>query len=501
MRNRGTLAGGAALAVLLASAGAVQAAPTKVKPGFNIFSAQQDVEIGQQSAVQAERQLPILNDRNVESYVNRLVDELAPGAPGPKFEYRAKVVNASDINAFALPGGYLYVNRGLIDAARTEGELAGVVAHEMAHIGLRHGTHNASKAYATQAGLGVLGAVLSRGKPQSTAQIINIVGGLGLNAVFLKYSRDAETQADVAGAQMLARAGYDPLEMATFFDLLQQQKGGKQGGGAAQFFSDHPAPANRAARIRQEAQLIGAPQGTRRASGELQTVKTALRSAGPARSMQQIAQGQGRGQAPNSRRAPARGTAVRVAQPSSQFTSFQQRNDFFTIQHPENWRAYESQNGFGVTIVPEGGVVDAGDGQESIVYGVIVNHYDPFGEQNTNGNRAPRGGVRGGGSLDDATWDVVEQVRQSNTHLQPMSRALRRETVDGAEARSVVLSGRSPVTGQDERVTIFTRQLQDDHTLYSVFVAPAQDYAALSQTFSRMMQSLRVNDEAAHRID
>jgi beta-barrel assembly-enhancing protease len=154
---------------------AVAGAQTQVKPGFNLFSVQQDVEIGKQSAVEAERQLPILKDSSVEDYVNDLVERLGAVAPGHKFPYQGKVVNATDINAFALPGGYLYVNRGLIETARTEGELAGVVAHEIAHIALRHGTHNASKAYATQAGIGVLGGILTRGKTQSTAQIINII--------------------------------------------------------------------------------------------------------------------------------------------------------------------------------------------------------------------------------------------------------------------------------------------------------------------------------------
>src|SRR5262245_64980364 len=110
MRNRRTVLGGAALSVLLASA-APALAQTQVKPGFNIFSAQQDIEIGRQSAAQAERQLPILRDGRVEDYVDRIVADLAPYAPGPKFPYQAKVVNATDVNAFALPGGYLYVNR------------------------------------------------------------------------------------------------------------------------------------------------------------------------------------------------------------------------------------------------------------------------------------------------------------------------------------------------------------------------------------------------------
>jgi predicted Zn-dependent protease len=263
---------GAAIAVcaLLAPSAALAHDTSQLKPGFNVFSVQQDVEIGRQSAVEAERQLPLLNDRYAEQYVNQLVSTLAAAAPGTRFPYQARVVNSTEINAFALPGGYMYVNRGLIQAARTEGELVGVLAHEMAHVVLRHGTHNASRAYVAQAGLGVIGQVLSGGR-RGSSQAINVIGGLGLNALFLKYSRDAESQADSMGAQIMARAGYDPMEMANFFDLLRQQERSDPGG-VAKFFSDHPAPADRAQHIRSEAAAVRRPRDT----GELRQVQAEL---------------------------------------------------------------------------------------------------------------------------------------------------------------------------------------------------------------------------------
>jgi Zn-dependent protease with chaperone function len=457
-------------------------AQTEVKPGFNLFSVQQDIEIGQQSAQQAERQLPILNDRHANGYLDDIVERLGAVAPGHRFPYQAKWVNATEINAFALPGGYLYVNRGLLDAARTEGEFAGVVAHEMAHIALRHGTHNASKAYATQAGLGVLGGILGRGQTRSTAQIINVIGGLGLNAVFLKYSRDAETQADIVGAQMLARAGYDPMEMANFFETLRRQKD-RDPSRLEQFISSHPAPANRSARVQQEARLLGAPAASRE-SGDFQRIQAALRGM-PAGGSTRTAMGT---RTPSRRRTASGPVRVQVEPPSTRFTRFRQRSDFFELEHPDNWRAYEADNGFGVTIVPEGGVVDTGDGNQGIVYGVIVNHYDPF----------ESGSVRSA-TLDSAVADITNMVQQSNTHLRASGRA-RREVIDGQEARSVVLSGRSPLTGQEERVTVLARQLGDDHILYSLFIAPGRDYPMLSRTFEQIMDSLRVNDRAAHGV-
>src|SRR5947209_14013412 len=284
----------AALCVIALPAGLL-AQPTQVKPGFNIFSEQQDVEIGRQSAAEAERQLPLLNDRRVEGYATEIIRRLAAAAPGAKYPYQLRVVNASDINAFSLPGGYMYVNRGLIEAARSEPELAGVLAHEMAHVGLRHGTHQASKAYMTQAGIGILGGLLGRGGNPS--QVFQVIGGLGLNALFLKFSRDMEYQADTVGAQIMARSGYDPRAMADFFQVLRNEQRSNPSR-LAQFFSDHPAPADREARIRQEAQRIGAVRTSQEVGGFAQ-VQADLRGMGRAPSMQDIA----RGQVPRNRRA------------------------------------------------------------------------------------------------------------------------------------------------------------------------------------------------------
>src|SRR5688500_18064001 len=191
---------GRRVAGALLSATLVSAAPAAA---VNLFTVQQDVQAGRQAASQVERQMPMLRDAQVTSYVNAIVRRLAAQAPGPEFAYRAKVVNSAEINAFALPGGYVYVNRGLISAVRNEAELAGVLAHEIAHVAERHGTEQATKAYGAQAGLGLLSQVLG-GKDKRLGIGEQIVGSLGLNAVFMKFSRNAENEADRVGAQMMA---------------------------------------------------------------------------------------------------------------------------------------------------------------------------------------------------------------------------------------------------------------------------------------------------------
>jgi beta-barrel assembly-enhancing protease len=230
---------------LTCGVGLVSAPPAQA---INLFSVRQDAEIGRQAAADAERQLPMVRDAYVERYVNAIVDRLAEAAPGPKFDYRARVVNAADINAFSLPGGFIYVNRGLIEAVRSEGELAGVLAHEMAHVAQRHGTSQVTKAYGAQLGVGLLAGVLG-GRDHRLGMGEQVAGSLGLNALFMKFSRNAENEADRVGAQMMARAGYDPLAMASFFDVLAAEQR-RNPGSVEQFFSSHPSPRDRAANIR-----------------------------------------------------------------------------------------------------------------------------------------------------------------------------------------------------------------------------------------------------------
>jgi len=214
------------------------------KPGFNIFSPQQDYEIGRQSAAAVNRQLRTYTDARV----SRIGKRLAAQAPGTRYPYTFRVVDNNAINAFALPGGYVYVNRGALQAARNENEIAAVIAHEIAHVALRHGTNQASKAYLARTGLGLVGGLLGGRGNSGLGQMMGVVGGFGLNTLFLKHSRTAEQQADSLGMQMLRRAGYDPRGMISFLQSIQRHSGGR----SVEFLSSHPNPSNRIARLERE---------------------------------------------------------------------------------------------------------------------------------------------------------------------------------------------------------------------------------------------------------
>ena len=235
-------------------------ARTPVKPGWNLFTPEQDIQIGQQASARIGRQVPLLNDPRVDDYLDALGKRLASYAPGYKFPYQYRCVNDENINAFALPGGFIYINRGVIEAADDEAQLAGVMAHETSHVALRHGTNQVSKAEAWRIPLGLLGAAGGLGG------LIGQVGaGFTLNSIILKYSRDDETQADVLGTQILYDSGYDPRALAQFFEKIEAESKGKE---PAQFFSDHPNPGNRIGRIDEEVDKLGGPEPNYRSDSD-----------------------------------------------------------------------------------------------------------------------------------------------------------------------------------------------------------------------------------------
>src|SRR5438045_1545559 len=221
--------------------------PTQFHPGFNLFSKQQDVQLGQENAAQVRKQLPVIKDPVLSDYVTRVGNRLVSSREAQEsgFPFTFEVVADPTINAFALPGGPMFINTGLLKAVDNEAQLAGVMGHEMSHVILRHGTNQASKSKLIELPA-VLGSQVAGGS--LVGQLTQLGIGLGANSVLLKFSRSAESQADLMGSHLMAESGYDPMQMAKFFQKLEAD-GGARG---PQFFSDHPNPGNRQAAIQQE---------------------------------------------------------------------------------------------------------------------------------------------------------------------------------------------------------------------------------------------------------
>jgi len=250
------------IALLLVSAVPLWAqGPHQFRPGFNLFSKQQDVQLGEEAAAQVRKEKTIVNDPVLSAYVNRVGKRLAASQEAQQsgFPFTFEVVADPTINAFALPGGHMFIHTGLLKAVDNEAQLAGVMGHEMSHVILRHGTNQASKANLIE--LPAALAAQMAGNKTMMGQLAQLGIGLGAGSVLLKFSRNAESQADLTGSHIMAEAGYDPMEMAHFFNKLSSlgnNPGKGFAGSVAQFMSDHPNPDNREKAIDQEARVLPA---------------------------------------------------------------------------------------------------------------------------------------------------------------------------------------------------------------------------------------------------
>jgi Zn-dependent protease with chaperone function len=442
-------------------------AQTQIKYHSNKYSVQDDIKLGRQAAQEAESQFPLLRDEEVRGYVERVGRRLVNSIPSqfqhPEFQYYFKVVNARDINAFALPGGPMYVNRGMIEAARSEGEMAGVMAHEISHVALRHGTAQASKGqkYGVLAGIaGIAGTILGGPGVGQLAQAPFAV-------YILKFSREYETEADILGAQIMAQAGYDPRDLANMFRTIEQQGGG--GGG---FLSDHPSPSDRYARINREAQYLRVNSGIRD-TREFARIQERLRGYSSAPTMAEIARGgqhypvgETTGNYPNN---PPRG---RVEYPSSRYQSYSIFNGGVQVSVPNNWRQINDSNS--VWFAPEGGYGQA-NGQAVYTHGVN------FGVAQTNNSNLQR-----------ATQELINNLAQGNNNLR-MNGGYQQATLSGRPAIVGTLSNVNEATGRPETVRLVTTQLRNGQLFYMVAVVP-QNERNFENAFQNIVRYVRIND-------
>jgi hypothetical protein len=428
------------------------------KPGWNLFSKEQDIEMGREFAKQVEQQFHIVNDKALTDYINRIGMRLVDRGGLEKYPFFFKVVQEDSINAFALPGGPMYVHTGLIKAAENEAQLAGVLAHELSHVVLRHGTNQATKANATQLIAMIGGAVLGSGS--LSGQLAQLGIGLGANSVLLKFSRGAESDADLLGSHAMAKAGYNPIEMARFFEKLQAETGKRSG--VAEWFSSHPNPGNRVKNV--EEQLPYMARGPYNASeGDLARMKAAVEKLPPApKKTKQTQAGQGGQTAP----APLP-NAQRPASIPVSSTSVTYRASGFSIAHPDNWRPTASQGS--VTIAPPEGLV-AGS---HIGYGIYLS--------------AARSQSRV--NLDQDTQTLIRNLAQNNSNVR-LDAQPERITVAGAPALISRLSSDSPYANTRETDVLIT--IDRGNTLfYLICIAPQSDFAKLEPMFQNAVRSLR----------
>jgi Zn-dependent protease with chaperone function len=460
------------LVTAIAGSTTLASAQTRIALHSNSYSVEDDVKLGREAAAEVRKQLPLLNDQTTDRFVEdvgeRLVDAIPEEFRQPAFQYSFDVVNLKEINAFALPGGPMFLHRGMIEAARTDGEVAGVMAHELSHVILRHGTAQATKGQKFQIGA-MAGQVLGAIVGGRTGSVIAQGSQFGLGTYFLKYSREYEREADLMGAQIMARAGYDPRQMANMFQTIERQGSG----GGPEWLSDHPNPGNRYDAINREAQALQVAR-TNASNGRIEEVKARLARMSPALTSEQVARQQQQGRQGGSRPIGTEARRERVDLPSEQWQTHQPAQ-FLRINVPANWRQVGQGNT--VTYAPEGGYFES-QGQSAFTHGLEV------------------GVMRAqGGGLQENTEQLLRSFARSNPELRRQG-GYNRTDIGGRQGLTTTLSNVSEVTGEREAVNVSTVQLRDGSVLFLIGVAPQDEARTYLDTFSRVRQSLRISDSS-----
>ncbi len=482
-----------ALVFSLSECLAATAGPVLPDPGNTGVSKEQQEKLGRQAMAEVYKQMPVLPDSSPETqYVRQLGQRLVSVIPAEySWPYEFHVIQQKEINAFALPGGPIFINVGTITAAQNEAQLAGVMAHEMSHIYMQHSVKQMKKNTGPSlvAGLGQIVGSMIGGVGGALASL----GGQSIGGMWsMKYSRADEAQADHVGAIIAYLAGYNPKGMADFFQKLAEE-----GGSQPQFLSDHPNPGNREQAIEEE--IAGwPPKNYQTDNAAFERVKQQALSV-KAYSAQEIAAGAKSGEwahqnaangatprnlpvsqdtssngQPDQSGASISNVSLSQVRPSDRFKTLDQNG--LSIAYPDNWQTFNDRSGSGLTIAPP-----AGYSNGNVAYGVVIN----FGQDQN---------VR---TLDDAVHDLVQSMQQSNPDLRAIG-SPQPITVNGVHGRSVDMEGNSPIArnGQPERerdwLVMLPDSSRDNGFVYFIFVAPENDFGTLRPAYEKMLKSAQL---------
>jgi len=459
------------VAASLIASTVVLTAQTRIAPPKNSYTPDQDVKLGLQAAEQVEQQMPVMRDELVSSYVDHVGKRLVAAIPSnlqhPEFQYTFKAVNVREINAFALPGGPMFVNRGMIEQAHTEGEIAGVMAHELSHVVLRHGTAQASKAQKYEIGE-VAGAVLGAIIGGRLGSAVSQGTQFGLGAAFLRFSREFEQQADLEGTHIMSAAGYDPRDMANVFKTIEEQSGPD----GPQWLSDHPNPGNRYQYINEEAQHLHVTNPIHD-TREFDDVQAHLKQLPPAPTTEEASKTASRGSSGGSGRSEGPPPSGRAEAPSSRYSTYNVGN-VFRVSVPSNWQ--QSQSTSAVTFAPTGATGSV-NGQAVFTHGVEIG--------------IARNQTR---DLQSATDQLLQSLASSNPQFGRPGPS-RDTSIGNRQGLETTVSNVDEATRREEIIDVFTTQMHDGNLLYVLGVAPREEFSDYGPIFQRIVQSIRLTND------
>jgi len=365
-----------------------------------------------------------------------------------------------------LPGGFIYVTSGLIQAAQNEPQLAGVLAHQIGHVALRHGTTEISQAYSDR----ISNSTRNRISVNDAMSRLNI--RFEPESIVLKFSPQEEQQAEVIATQILVDTGFDPRQMTQFFQTVANDRSNR----TSDFFNDHPNITNRAAVVNGELRNLGGlPRNIRGDSPDFHSVRDKY-LAGNTNTWPSV----------NDRRNPNRGdlSSNRVDLPSNRMLTYRAWDIEF--RYPDNWRI--SDQGDSISIAP-----DRGFKSTSLAYGMTISTFEPQTTRYFPRNSFTVPGVRPDTiTLTSATDQLINELRASNPNMRVV-RNTERTRVDGAQAMVVELTNDSPLGGiETNRLVTVLRP--NGLLRYFIGVAPQRDFSRYQPAFDQIVASARFTD-------
>lgn len=466
----------ALVALVVALAANTASAQTAIALPANSYTVADDVALGGEAATEARKRLPRVNDLQVNRYIEdmgrRLTDSIPADLRQPVFEYSFDVVNLEEISSVALPGGPIFISRGMIEVARSEGELAGVIAHQLSHVVLRHGTAQATRGERFQIG-GILGRTIGAIVGGAGEGIVAQGANFGVSTYFLMYDRELEHQADLLAAQIMAPAGYDPRDIVTIFHTIKKEGAGR---GGLHWMRSHPNPgegdeyAGRRESVWREAETLRI-EGSAETPGQFELMQQVRLAAIPAGHRADHAARGEEGGVSTGTTGNGRGVDV----PSGILRSVT-AGDSLLLSVPANWQRLSASNT--VMFAPDRALANSPDGP-ALTHGVQV-------------------GVARSltGSLENDTQALLESLGQKNPHLRWTPAYLpfyhHRATFGDRGGLTTTVSNVSPITGQFEQVLVSTGHLPDSSLLYVIGIAPQDEAGVYRNAFNRILESIQV---------
>ncbi len=436
----------------------------EVKVQKTSITRDQEIQLGKESAAEVERTMEVIQNPEIESWLNQIGQSLARQPQANAYPYYFKLINDESINAFALPGGPMFVHTGLIRAAADEGQVAGVLAHEMSHVALRHGVAQMSKAQTWSMIGGLIGAaagMVGGGQCGMLCQAVQMGGGLATNSVLMKFSREHERDADLNGARMMASAGYNPIDLANFFHTLEQQMGSAaQPKGLEKWLSSHPAPGNRFQYVSEDATFYPKKAYTAD-SGQFDRVKRIAASIPKPKPQ------------PGALLSPKEGAQARTGLPDG-FKDLQATG--FAIGYPGDWQAGAAQSGGTLYMVPQNGAKQNQQGGVELIAGGMIDYYRPASKSTVN--------------LQAATRELLDSIKKGDPSMQ-----MENPTQTQVGGKPAMLTRLTTKTSDGQNQVVYFYTVARDNLLWNMaLAAPSSQAGSFEPLFRQMARTVQFPD-------